>query len=590
MCGILGIFGNNLPSQNKIIHSLEKLNHRGPDNSEFKFIDENCILAHTRLSILDLNKRSNQPFNYKNYTLTYNGEIFNFLELKKELKSLGYNFFTSSDTEVVLYSYIEWGKRCVDRFNGMWSFAVYDEVNHSIFLSRDRYGIKPLRYVFTNNTLYFASESKAIINLLDFDILPNKNKIVNFIKESEGNFNRETWFENIFNLPPGHNLFVSDGKINIKKYYDSIQNDCSSKFQILLEDSIKKRMISDVPIGFTLSSGIDSSSIVKYSSFFSDDINCFTAAFDNSESEHEIAERFCNDNKFNLTVSKNQFEQEKSIEKLVYHLESGHGSPAVFPLFSLYKKIKERKIKVVLEGQGADELLGGYESANYVALMLHYLINFKFKMFLNLLFNKNNEYSYKEAFIKFLRPTLGSFWKDMIFKLSNFNVLHSKFTFSDREKRRYSITNSYFNNFLNRQHSETLTNLLHYGDAISMAFSIESRLPFMDYRLIHTAANLNIDQKMGLYRGKIVGKKILRKSVEKVIPSYILENRKKGFPTPVDQIIGTSWAKDILNNLYFLKKYKIINHDFDFRRVKNKNLLYRILISEYWFKCFFNHA
>ena len=212
MCGILGFVGDNLPSKDQIEKSLEKISHRGPDNREYKIIDRNCFLGHTRLSIIDLDIRSNQPFSIDNYHISFNGEIFNFQDLKEQLETIGYKFKTKSDTEVLLYSYIHWGDKCVERLNGMWAFCIYDKNTKKAFLSRDRFGIKPLRYHLKNNCLYFSSEAKSIFPLLNYSLKPNIEKIINFIKESEGCFSANTWFEEIHNLLPGHNAIFYNGQ------------------------------------------------------------------------------------------------------------------------------------------------------------------------------------------------------------------------------------------------------------------------------------------------------------------------------------------------------------------------------------------
>jgi len=596
MCGILGFIGEDLPSKTKIENSLNKISHRGPDNKEYKIIDDNCFLGHTRLSIIDLETRSNQPFSLDGYYISYNGEIFNFQDLKNELEIIGYIFKTKSDTEVLLYSYIHWGEKCVEKLNGMWAFCIYDKSSKKAFLSRDRFGIKPLRYHLKNNSLYFSSEAKAILPLLEYGIKPNIEKIINFIKESEGCFSTNTWFKDIYNLLPGYNATFFNGEFKTYQYFGSPSKSISesqSKFFLNnLKNTIKLRLMSDVPLGYTMSSGLDSTSIVRLANSFDGNNtgNTYTAAFNSEESEHNLAKKFALQYKLKNKVVNNNFSNSDVINKLVYHLESGHGSPAIFPLFSLYDEINKDGIKVVLEGQGADEILGGYVSANYIAFLISKLKKGKLKDLFKI-YRSKKDFSFFEALSKYSRVVLSPRLRDFIFFLNNWNFIKFKHLFTRREKRRYKTTDNYFSNFLNRQHSETLTNLLHYGDAISMAYSIESRVPFLDINFVNYCSNLSDDFKMGIYNNKFVGKLIHRKATEEILPDYILFNKKKGFPTPVEQILNSDWAQNYMNDLKYIKKYKVLKSSSILKIENNKsklsnNLLYRVLITEVWFQNF----
>lgn len=595
MCGILGFIGNELPSGVKFEKALNKISHRGPDNIEYNHIDVKCILGHTRLSIIDLDSRSNQPFNIGDYFITYNGEIFNFKELKNQLQDNGYVFKTNSDTEVVLYSYIKWGEKCVEKFNGMWAFCIYDKKNKKAFLSRDRFGVKPLRYHFKNKNLIFASEAKAILPLVDYKVKPNIEKIINFIKESEGCFSTSTWFDDIYNLLPGYNAIFCNGELNTYQYFKSPAKQSFSSnpkvFLKKLKNAINLRLISDVPIGYTLSSGLDSTSIVALAKSYEDDLATYTAGFRSIESEHNIVEKFTNEYKIKNKIIFNEFKDENAINKLVYHLESGHGSPAILPLFSLYNKISEDKIKVVIEGQGADELLAGYVSPNYIPFLFSKLKSLNFKDFIRIVKSKK-DFTISEALSKFFRSALLPFTRDIIFFFKNKNLLKVKYFFTKREKRLYLKSSNYFSDYLNRQHSQTLTNLLHYGDAISMAFSIESRVPFLDINFINYCSSLSDDNKMGIYDNKFVGKLLFRKEMESVLPNYILHNKKKGFTTPVYKIINSDWAKSILNNLQNIKSHEILSLS-SIKKIENnksqfsENILFRILITEVWFMNFY---
>ncbi|MAJ89902.1 MAG: asparagine synthase (glutamine-hydrolyzing) [Flavobacteriales bacterium] len=595
MCGILGFIGNEMPSVEKFENALNKISHRGPDNIEYNQIDNKCILGHTRLSIIDLESRSNQPFQIGDYFITYNGEIFNFIELKTQLQENGYVFKTKSDTEVLLYSYIHWDEKCVEKFNGMWAFCIYNKKNKKAFLSRDRFGVKPLRYYYKDKNLIFASESKAILPLVNHKVKPNIEKIINFIKESEGCFSTSTWFDDIYNLLPGHNAIFCNGELNSYQYFKSpVKKSLSSNSKIFLKklkNAINLRLISDVPIGYTLSSGLDSTSIVALAKSNEDDLVTYTAGFRSIESEHKLVEKFTNEYKIKNKIIYNEFKDEKAIHKLVYHLESGHGSPAILPLFSLYDKISKDRIKVVIEGQGADELLAGYVSPNYIPFLFSKFMSLNFKDIIRILKSKK-DFTKSEALSKYFRSALLPFIRDLIFFFKNKNLLNVKYFFTKREKRLYLKSSNYFSNYLNRQHSQTLTNLLHYGDAISMAYSIESRVPFLDINFINYCSNLIEDCKMGIYDNKFVGKLLFRKEMESILPDYILHNKKKGFTTPVHRIINSDWAKSFLCNLRHIKSHSILSLSSINKIEKNKsqfseNILFRILITEVWFKNFY---
>ena len=294
MCGIAGIFNledNIIIDFKSFITSMSTMKHRGPDSEAIKVINQNLIFGHLRLSIIDLNEISNQPLQIDNkYWIVFNGEIYNYIELKEELKLLGYTFITKGDTEVLLKSYQEWGEQCVTKFNGMWAFAIFDVSKNKLFCSRDRFGVKPFNYAIVNNQLIFSSEIKFIINYFPNLKKPNYNIIANYCRTSIGAQIKETWFENILRLQPAHNLIVENGTIRIYRYWDYPKiinkkisfNDAIFEYKKIFTNSVDIRMRSDVPVGFTLSSGIDSTSLVcKVNN--SENLNTYTAAFDNKK-------------------------------------------------------------------------------------------------------------------------------------------------------------------------------------------------------------------------------------------------------------------------------------------------------------------
>ena len=276
MCGIFGLYNlqkNKSIQDAKVETCLNTMIHRGPDDQSFEKITDDLIFGHVRLSIIDLHEGSNQPFfdETGNYWVVFNGEIFNYLEIKAELLSLGHHFKTSSDTEVLLYAYIQWGEDCVQKFNGMWAFSIYDKKKGKLFCSRDRFGVKPFNYAEVDGQFIFASEIKVILAYFPKLKVPNYNVIANYCRSSIGAQIKETWFENIYRLEPAHNLIIDASGINLVRYWDyPKQIDKNISFEAAKEtyrniftNAVELRMRSDVPVGFTLSSGIDSSSIVS---------------------------------------------------------------------------------------------------------------------------------------------------------------------------------------------------------------------------------------------------------------------------------------------------------------------------------------
>lgn len=626
MCGIAGII--NIVNSQKINidrfeSSLLKMKHRGPDSYAVKLINENVILGHLRLSIIDLTDNSNQPFNIgDNLWVVFNGEIYNYIELREELITLGHEFRTKGDTEVLLKSYQQWGEDCVKKFNGMWSFVIYDINLNKIFCSRDRFGVKPFNYSVINNQFIFSSEIKTIINYFPNLKKPNYNVIANFCRTSIGAQIKETWFEDVFRLEPSHNLIIQNGQLKIYKYWEYpkivINNksftDSCELYKKLFIDAVNIRMRSDVPVGFTLSSGIDSTSLVCSLSN-SNNIKTYTAAFNSSlfkrsekrnfKSDVEIDEssivfKLAKDYRLDSKIINIDYnDYSNKLKNIIYYLESGHGSPAVYPLFQVLD-IAKKDIKVVMEGQGADELLGGYISSVSPVYFFELILNFKFIKALQFYKYFSKNYSLKSTLMLFIRNKNFSLFNKIYSVLSNTNSLYigklKKFNYIKDYPNEPKRFNNSLNEFLYKAHTGGLVNLLHYGDAISMAHSIESRLPFMDYRLVEFVFTLPSEFKIH----KTYGKYIHRKAMKDIVPNYILDNPLKfGFDSPLSNIFsanGENTPEDILlsdkciNRGLFSKKV-LLNMFYDQRTGKrdNSRILYRLLSVELWFRQFIDY-
>ncbi len=630
MCGIFGLLninGKSALDPSRFSHALGKLHHRGPDNQQMQIVSDDLLLGHTRLSIIDLSDNNNQPFHVLDrYWLVYNGEIFNYLELREELEALGAKFQTSGDTEVLAYAYIYWGEDCVSRFNGMWSFAIYDTQENKLFCSRDRFGVKPFNYAVYDGQFYFASEIKAIIAYQPGLIEPNYNVIANFCRTSVGAQHAQTWFKQIFRLQPGHNLTICDGKIVTKRYWkypdqskDRISFEkAKNEFSELFKDAVKLRMRSDVPLGVTLSAGVDSNAIT----YTMKDIDpsphhCFTARFLPEEGlvqdraiyvegdlpidESITAKEVTAELGLNSTiVDTNYRDFVASLRKTIYHLESGNSAPAVIPLMQLLKRAK-KDVTVVLEGQGADELLGGYIVTILWASIFDQLKAGKFKEAFQTLKEFSKTYTISHSLLMAARMASNrfSFLSTIQQKFLGIEQAFGPALKKFQRMRDYPDTDDSHGDLVNRQlqrqHSGGLVNLLHYGDAVSMAHSLESRMPFLDFRLVEYVFKLPSDYKTR----KGVGKILLREAMSGLVPHKILYNRTKfGFSTPIGQQFkkpsnGEDGPVDVLLSDRCLARglfdkaglTKLIASHQSGKR-DHGPLLFRLISTELWFREF----
>lgn len=577
MCGIVGIFNfdNEKINSNELKSFTNSLIHRGPD-SQGNYINEaqNIGLGHNRLNIIDLSERANQPMKFKDrFVINYNGEIFNYKELRQELEKKGYKFQTTSDTEVALISFVEWGENCQKKFNGMWALTIWDEKTKCLFISRDRFGEKPLYYLKNNNKFYFASELKAFMflkkeNIPDFDY-NNLAYSASTSIHKDSVYTDETFLKNVKELKPGHQIIVNfTGQIRLKKWWSTIDNlqnvsikyeDQINEYKDLFLDSCKIRLASDVKIGTSYSGGIDSSSVLSvindkltknaqnklshvftlnYLNDFDDDIFGNDLKYSNSLNHNQINKKI-----INLDLEKIDPED---IIKIIYYQEEVSGTDGVGP-WLIYKKMRENNVKVSIDGHGADEALGGYSKyliyalqdvkndfdliryleLYFIKLSLNQTLNFKNlkKIFLNIFFgnklNRKNSYFNIEK-----RPPL-NYPKDEITKLNNLNFnLYNDFN--------YTIVPYNLKKF----------------DKYSMAQSVECRNPFLDWRLVSYTFSLPPKSKMG----KGFTKRILRDSMKNFVsPKIINRKKKRGFnPTSKHSMLKMhNFINDTVNSQTF---------------------------------------
>ena len=590
MCGITGIIYKNKNVEAAELEKMtEKIKHRGPDSSGI-CMDKNVGFGHRRLSIIDGSDHSNQPFFYKDLILIFNGAIYNYLEIKDELISHGYSFKTTSDTEVLLLAYDKWGEDCVKKFNGMWSFAIHDKKRNIVFCSRDRFGVKPFYYYADGDQFIFASEIKAVLEIKKVTTV-NTQIILQFIETNFTEHNNETFFEGIFKLPGSHSL-VYDLKTNvfqIYKYYELEFNaevsklnlqDSINLFEEKFQESIKLRLRSDVKIGSALSGGLDSSYIVAISAKqfkVKKDFNAVTVGSLHKEEDEGDRARIISDclgiENSIIYPDKNEFE--KLIPQVIYSLEEPFGGLSVYMQTFLMKQAQKLGIKVLLDGQGADEVLLGY--SNYTAAFLK---NHGLKDNVKFLLNLRSHYDI-------------SIFKGLLIYLyySNFNVrktylklrglgLKSKYKKLIEYNHIRTLNNSYKNIFELQKNEifwAQIPQLLRWEDMNSMAYGIETRLPYLDYKFVETCLSINNNFK--IFTGW--SKYILRKNLQKHIPDEIAWNRKKiGFNPPIEEwwprseeITNTINNSQIIKEL-FKDKFNYINdRDFEWK-------LYNIAIWE----------
>lgn len=547
MCGIAGIFAldpSRAASRDELQRMIATMPYRGPDARGTICCAPHMGLGHVRLSILDLRPESNQPFELDNgdYVISYNGEIFNYIELRAELEAAGHSFRTSSDTEVLLRAYQAWGPAAVQRFNGMWAFAIYDRRQDLLFCSRDRFGVKPFVYAIDQGRVLIASEAKALLAIAPHLARPNYDSLSRLLRASIGARLEATCFAGIRRLLPAHHLLVSRAGVRTERYWnyptdrdDSLSfEDAAEGLREQLVDALRLRMRSDVPVGITLSGGVDSSSIAcLVHKFHPAPLDTFTASFPGEPfDEAPRAEALANQLGMRPhLVSARSDDFLATLRQVVRHLEAPIHTPAVLPLWFIMRAAKER-VTVVLEGQGVDELLAGYYTNFALAAADRALQG-------NLL-DAAREIGWELRRVGAKRAVLlagralGPEWSHRLFRRSRGDEQVYLGPLRDGPQDEpagpAAIGGGRLNASLVRQHAGRLVDLLHYGDAISMAHSIESRLPFLDYRLVEYCCRMPGDFK---YRDGH-GKAVLKQAMRQIVPAEVLTPRKKlGFVVPI---------------------------------------------------------
>ena len=560
MCGINGFTWADGPLVEEMNRLIE---HRGPDDHG-AHVEDGVSLGSRRLAIIDLSPSGHMPMRYerggKEAWITYNGEIYNYEELRTDLVELGYRFTSQSDTEVILAAYLEWGIGCVDRFNGMWAFAIFDRAERTLFLSRDRFGIKPLYLHYDGSDLIFSSEIKALF-AHEIARKPNDQAVFDYLYHGLHDHRAETFFDGISRLMRGQNatFALQSRKLSLWTYYDlekKIKSDgkmTPDEFGRLFLDAVKAHMVADVPVGSCLSGGIDSTSVLcaMRESDPKADIEVFSLAFpgeeiDESEYQEMASTKYAAQRHW-TTVTPADLVQH--LRDLLYAQEEPFGDLSVYGQYQVMHLAHDNGMKVLLDGQGSDEMLGGYY---YLAAYYYYDLLRKgsiVKLAREIMRRNGPNPQTTRYFIGLLLPMRAKEYlvsRDRRFLDKEFVRRHMS---SDRRFRRKSLTEAlvealtYF----------PLPSLLRYEDKNSMAWSIESRVPFLDYRLVESALGQPNASKIDHGLSKV----ILRESLHGKLPSAIENRRDKlGFATPERRLLSSSAIREMVSEIVTSDAFK----------------------------------
>ena len=628
MCGILGVFNLDKSKVNKEVFAsmLNKISHRGPDG-EGVYFNDYLALGHKRLAILDVSDKGIQPMSSedKNWVIVFNGCIYNFKELREDLKEKGMNFYSETDTEVICQGLSFYGIDFIKKFNGMFAIAAFEKKSEKLFLFRDRFGIKPLYYWFNNMTLCFSSEIKSIIKHSDYKIDVDLD-VLNEYFTFQNVFTFNTLFKGVKMLPPANSACID---FNTKEIihqswwdYDFTQTDedmtfeyAKSETQRLFKQAVERQMVADVPVGSYLSGGMDSGSITAIASKKVRRLATFTCGFDMSEATGREANF---DERRDAELMANHFKTEHfeqvmnagdikwSLPRVVYHLEDLRVGMS-YPNYYI-SRLASKFVKVCLQGTGGDELFGGYPWRYYKV------------------FDSINQEEFFDQYYDFWQRLVPDTEKNQLFTKSVFdqidineprNIFKRVFMFNDSLK--YQKPDEHINNSLYFEIKTFLPGLFLVGDKLAMAHGLEERFPFMDNDLVNFAMKIPVKHKLGnltkeiekidenltahlkqklSYREFDDGKNVLRKAMMDFIPDKIVNRKKQGFSAPdeswyrgenAEYIKELLLSEDTVSTKYINKDYinKIVNQHIN-EGVNHRLLIWSFMNFEWWCKIFIN--
>ena len=603
MCGFVGYINKEKDKKDNIKKMADLIAHRGPD-SEGYYTDENIALGFRRLSIIDLDGGSQPIYNSdKTKIIVFNGEIYNYQKLRKELTKKGYKFQTKTDTEVILHGYEEYKEKILDKLRGMFAFAIYDTKNKELFAARDFYGIKPFYYTKMDNTFIFGSEIKSFLIHPHFKKELNA-KMLEYYLTFQYSAGKETFFKNVYKLMPGHYLKYKDGKLTVKKYYEiKFEEDNTKTYEEWkkgikekLKDSVKAHKISDVEVGSFLSSGVDSS----YIAATSDVDKTFTVGFNNKKySEISYAEDLSKKIKtknINKIITKEEYF--KNLPNILYYMDEPLADPSAIALYFV-TKIASENVKVSLSGEGADEIFGGYNiyqeplTASWY-YKIPYPIRYSIGALASLLPKKRGINFLVRRGKKLEDRFVGNafiFNKHEIKKIMKNKPKTKGFTeltkpYYDKVKDKDDITKMQYIDF----NFWLIGDILLKADKMSMANSLEVRVPFLDRPLIDYALSLPVEFKTDKYTTK----KIFRDIASEVLEDKVSSKKKLGFPVPIREWMKEEETYKQIKALFnkdnkFFNTKKIIKLLEDHKKGKadNSRKIWTVYVFLLWYEIFF---
>lgn len=616
MCGFTGFVGQLDNREETLVNMMNTIVHRGPD-SDGKYIDEDAALGFRRLSIIDLSKEGDQPLynEDRSKVLVFNGEIYNYQELRKELIDAGHTFTSNTDSETLLHGYEQWGEKLLSRLRGMYAFAIWDIPKKRLFAARDIFGIKPLYYAQMNNTLLFGSEIKSFIEHPRFNKVFNEAALGNYLSFQFVPTN-ETFFKGVFCLQPGHYFIYENGKLKITRYFEPhFTGDSKKSFketvdevEAVMKDSVKMHKISDVEVASYLSSGVDSS----YLTYLGEVDRTFTVGFDEGkyseiQDAKEFAESIHMKNDAKVITPEEYWD---SLSDIQYYMDEPVADPAAIALFFLSREAA-KKVKVVLSGEGSDELFGGYNI--YCEPLEHTGFN-KIPMPVRRVLGKFAEYCLPRGM------------KGRGFLIRHGKTLEERYfanatnIFTEREANKLlkkgckpgirKVTKPLYDRVKDKDpvtkmqyvdlHLWLVHDILMKGDKMGMANSLEVRVPFLDKKVLEVAQRLPLKYKVRAPRTKVA----LRGAADRVIRSKTAEKKKLGFPIPTRvwlkedkyyQIVKDMFTSDAAEK-FFNTKLLVKMLD-DHKKGKNTNektdnsrKIWTVYIFLVWYDRFFGHG